>query len=216
MDRFCWDWWHVPGQYTLLRTPAEAFFPAELYDQLEDALIAYGERELGCRGISPIWLRWAVASKWAAGPWRRGSGLATVEAVGPCAMACSSAFNATASAWHAIQGSKQQRLQSSYPLKHFPLTSLPCPYSCYVSGCHQGLHADAPHGPFAFVLSLTNWEERRFSGGETLLLQPHVLDYWRRFDSGVGTELPQLTAFCMPTTSVMMSVASPCPPLCGL
>ena len=62
VDRFCWDWWHVPGQYTLLRTPAEAFFPADLYDQLEDALIAYGERELGCRGISPIWLRWAWAA----------------------------------------------------------------------------------------------------------------------------------------------------------
>lgn len=60
VDRFCWDWWYVPGQYTLLRTPAEAFFPADLYDQLEDALIAYGERELGCRGISPIWLRWGL------------------------------------------------------------------------------------------------------------------------------------------------------------
>ena len=67
-----------------------------------------------------------------------------------------------------------------------------------MSGCHQGLHADAPHGPFAFVLSLTNWEGRRFSGGETMLLQPHVLDYWRRFDSGVGTELPQLTTLIPP------------------
>ena len=63
-----------------------------------------------------------------------------------------------------------------------------------MNGCRQNLHADAPHGPFAFVLSLTKWEGRRFSGGETLLLQPQVLDYWRRFDSGVGTEMPQLVS----------------------
>lgn len=46
--------------------------------------------------------------------------------------------------------------------------------------CHalQELHADNPHGPWAFVLSLTQWEGRPFSGGETLILQPHVLDYW--------------------------------------
>lgn len=41
-DRFCWDYWHVPGQYSLMRTPANAFFPEDLYDRLEDALIAYG------------------------------------------------------------------------------------------------------------------------------------------------------------------------------
>jgi hypothetical protein len=22
-DRFCWDYWHVPGQYTQMRTPAQ-------------------------------------------------------------------------------------------------------------------------------------------------------------------------------------------------
>ena len=32
-DRFVWDHWHVPGQYNLLRTPASAFFPPELYDR---------------------------------------------------------------------------------------------------------------------------------------------------------------------------------------
>ena len=31
--------------------------------------------------------------------------------------------------------------------------------SCYVDGCYQGLHADNPHGPWAFVLSLTNYDE---------------------------------------------------------
>ena len=88
---------------------------------------------------------------------------------------------------------------TAWPTAPAPCTPprLPC-HSCYVSGCRQGLHADAPHGPFAFVLSLTPWEGRRFSGGETLLLQPHVLDYWRRFDSGVGTEMPQLVSSAAP------------------
>ena len=59
------------------------YFPPNLYDRLEDALIAYGESKLGCRAISPIWM------------------------------------------------------------------------SYYVDGCSQELHCDNPHGPFAFVLSLT-------------------------------------------------------------
>lgn len=70
--------------------------------------------------------------------------------------------------------------------------SPPPPRSYYVHGHRQGWHSDAPHGPFAFVLSLTRWEERRFSGGETMLLQPWVLDYWRHFDPAKGTETPQL------------------------
>ncbi|EFN57722.1 hypothetical protein CHLNCDRAFT_51000 [Chlorella variabilis] len=36
------------------------------------------------------------------------------------------------------------------------------------------------------------WEERRFTGGETMLLQPDTLDYWRNFDPHLGTETPQL------------------------
>lgn len=120
-DRFVWDYWHVPGQYTLLRTPADQFFPPDIYDRLEDRLIEFGERVLGCRGISPIWL------------------------------------------------------------------------SYYVDGCRQELHSDAPHGPWAFVLSLTNWEERRFTGGETVLLSDQVLDFWRNFDPSKGLETPQLT-----------------------
>ena len=55
-----WDYWHVPDQYTLLRTPADQFFPEEQYQQLEDALLDYGEEQLGCRGISPIWLSYYV------------------------------------------------------------------------------------------------------------------------------------------------------------
>ena len=58
--RFVWDYWHVPEQYTLLRTPADQFFPEEDYQRLEDALLDYGEQQLGCRGISPIWLSYYV------------------------------------------------------------------------------------------------------------------------------------------------------------
>jgi len=125
-DRFVWDLWNVPGQYLLHRTPADAFFPSELYDQLEDSLIEYGERVLGCRGISPIWL------------------------------------------------------------------------SFYTDGCRQEFHTDSPHGPWAFVLSLTNWDSRTFTGGETMLLNPLVLDFWRGFDSSQGLETKQLTTLIEP------------------
>ena len=49
-----------------------------------------------------------------------------------------------------------------------------------------------PQGPLAFVLSLTRWEERAFTGGETTIMQPHVLDYWRGFDSSTGLERPDV------------------------
>lgn len=125
-DRFCWDYWHVPYQYSLLRTPANAFFPPTLYDRLEDALCEWGERMLGCRGVSPVWL------------------------------------------------------------------------SYYIDGCHQELHTDAPHGPWAFVLSITDLEERCFKGGETVILEPTVLDYWRHFDPSQGIEMQQLVTSIEP------------------
>lgn len=127
-QRFVWDYWHVPGQYRLLRTPADAFFSPSLYDSLEDALISFGEQRLGCRGISPIWL------------------------------------------------------------------------SYYIDGCRQELHTDAPHGPWAFVYSLTRWEERKFDGGETVLLNNSVIldNYWGTFDPSQGLETPQLTTLIEP------------------
>ncbi|MEW5302461.1 MAG: hypothetical protein WDW36_005243 [Sanguina aurantia] len=119
-ERFLWDYWHIPGQYTLVRTQAKVYFPPKLYTALEDALLSYGESRLGCRSISPIWM------------------------------------------------------------------------SYYVDGCSQELHCDNPHGPFAFVLSLTEWETRQFTGGETIILQPTVLNYWEKFDSSVGLEHKEL------------------------
>ncbi|MFT3706357.1 MAG: hypothetical protein QM817_01695 [Archangium sp.] len=55
--------------------------------------------------------------------------------------------------------------------------------SCYVNGCEQRLHGDLPHGPLAFVFSLTPWKTRKFTGGETLLLRDDVLEYWDGFIS---------------------------------
>ncbi|GLI68961.1 hypothetical protein VaNZ11_013489 [Volvox africanus] len=120
-ERFLWDYWHVPDQYTLVRTQAQVYFPEELYQSLEDALLTYGESQLGCRAISPIWM------------------------------------------------------------------------SYYVDGCVQELHCDNPHGPFAFVLSLTqDWDQREFTGGETMIMQQGVLNYWRSYEPRKGLEMQQL------------------------
>lgn len=119
-DRFVWDWWHVPGQYTALRTPAWTYFPAKLYEAFHRRLVAWGRETLGCHDISPPWL------------------------------------------------------------------------SCYVDGCRQELHGDLPHGPWAFVFSLTNWRQRVFRGGETLMLREHVLDFWNDFASVQGVEEGEL------------------------
>ncbi len=119
-DRFVWDYWHVPGQYTALRTPAWTYFPEALYQRFHRRLVAWGRSTLGCHDISPPWL------------------------------------------------------------------------SIYIEGCRQELHGDLPHGPWAFVYSLTPWEERVFRGGETLLLRDEVLDFWDRFTSIRSIEEPDL------------------------
>jgi hypothetical protein len=115
-DRFVWDYWHVPGQYTALRTPAYHFFPKKLYDAFHHELVWWGRRNLGCHDVSPPWM------------------------------------------------------------------------SCYVDGCRQELHGDLPHGPWAFVFSLTPWTKREFRGGETLLLKEDILSYWQGLKSQRGLE----------------------------
>lgn len=115
-DRFVWDYWHVPGQYTALRTPAWTYFPKQIYEPFHRRLVAWGRETLGCHDISPPWL------------------------------------------------------------------------SLYVEGCRQELHGDLPHGPWAFVFSLTPWRGRVFRGGETLLLRDEVLELWHDFASVRGME----------------------------
>jgi hypothetical protein len=70
--------------------------------------------------------------------------------------------------------------------------------SYYIDGCSQDLHCDSYHGPFAFVLSLTPWEGRRFTGGETMILQPQVLNFWEAFDPTRGLELTDLVTLVPP------------------
>src|SRR5215218_414761 len=109
-ERFVWDYWHVPDQYTYVRTFADEFFPSDLFERFIDRLMAWARERLGCTEIVPPWL------------------------------------------------------------------------SYYIDGCRQELHADVPHGPWAFVFSLTNWDERTFTGGETLLLSQDTLDFWHAYN----------------------------------
>ena len=64
--------------------------------------------------------------------------------------------------------------------------------SLYVDGCRQELHGDLPHGPWAFVFSLTHWQGRVFRGGETLLVRDEVLDFWHDFRSERAVEQHEL------------------------
>lgn len=115
-ERFVWDYWHVPGQYTYVRTPAQLAFRSELLSALAKRLRSWGRDRLGCTSISDPWL------------------------------------------------------------------------SFYVAGCRQELHTDVPQGPWAYVFSLTRWDERRFTGGETVLLSPDP-SRWAAPETGEAREL---------------------------
>ncbi|RYZ93967.1 MAG: hypothetical protein EOP11_27050, partial [Proteobacteria bacterium] len=114
-DRFVWDFWHVPDQYTLLRTPAMPYFPSATFEPFLDRLADWGRDVLGCAALSPPWL------------------------------------------------------------------------SYYIEGCQQQFHSDVPHGPWAYVFSLSP-PRQVFTGGETMLLRPQVLDYWRSFSDAADRE----------------------------
>lgn len=98
-ERFVWDFWHVPGEYTHLRTPAFHYFPKKDYEAFHRFLVRWGRENLGCHDISPPWL------------------------------------------------------------------------SCYIQGCRQNPHRDRPHGPLAFVFSLS---QGGFRGGQTFLKKSKV------------------------------------------
>ncbi|HYD38179.1 MAG TPA: hypothetical protein VEA60_11230 [Allosphingosinicella sp.] len=62
------------------------------------------------------------------------------------------------------------------------------PYlSLYVDGCEQKLHNDSVNGRFGFVYSLT-WDERKTTGGETIVLKEGDLfrDNMGRASAGAG------------------------------
>lgn len=100
-ERFVWDFWNVPGEYTYLRTPAFHYFPKAQYESFHRYLVRWGRENLGCHDISPPWL------------------------------------------------------------------------SCYIEGCKQEPHRDVPHGPLAWVFSLT--KAKKFTGGETFIKNPRAL-----------------------------------------
>ena len=65
----------------------------------------------------------------------------------------------------------------AWAMETLGLSEITPPYlSLYVNGCGQGLHNDSGNGRWGFVYSLTNWDQRRFSGGETLVF--HESSYW--------------------------------------
>lgn len=54
----------------------------------------------------------------------------------------------------------------------FGMTAVTWPYlSLYVAGCSQGIHNDSRNGRLGYVFSLTDWENRRFAGGETMIFR---------------------------------------------
>ncbi len=118
-ERFSWDFWHVPKQYKLHRTPAVNFFPADIINPFMESLVHFGRQQLGCHGITPLWL------------------------------------------------------------------------SAYTDGCEQRLHADRPHGPWAFVYSLSP-KKPHYQGGETLILKDQILDYWSQSLDGRSFETSEI------------------------
>lgn len=64
--------------------------------------------------------------------------------------------------------------------------------SVYTEGDSQNWHADNPHGPWAYVFSLTPWKARGFSGGETMIMKDAVLNYWKPQNLLRGLELDDL------------------------
>lgn len=53
-----------------------------------------------------------------------------------------------------------------------------------INGCTLGLHSDFHNGTLGFVYSLTRWNTRKFSGGETLLMRDGVPSYKKHHVQG--------------------------------
>ena len=70
--------------------------------------------------------------------------------------------------------------------------------SLYGDGQMQNFHIDPTQGSMAWTLSLSVGYGTTFFGGETILLTPGVLDYWRDFDGTRGKEAPSLVRFLPP------------------
>ena len=64
--------------------------------------------------------------------------------------------------------------------------------SYYIEGCRQRLHTDVVQGTWSYVYSLTPWNGREFTGGETLLANDRILDYWGHFEHEHSSEARHL------------------------
>lgn len=53
-----------------------------------------------------------------------------------------------------------------------------------IDGCTLGLHSDFHNGTLGFVYSLTRWQNRKFLGGETLLMRDGVPSYKKHHVQG--------------------------------
>lgn len=53
-----------------------------------------------------------------------------------------------------------------------------------VNGCRLGLHSDFHNGAWGYVYSLTHWDARKFSGGETLLWRDGIPSYKKHHVQG--------------------------------
>lgn len=70
--------------------------------------------------------------------------------------------------------------------------------SFYRSGDFQSTHSDMKNGSLAYVYSLTDWANRKFTGGETLVARPDIFDkleprehrsyqsYWEEYAAHFG------------------------------
>jgi hypothetical protein len=77
---------------------------------------------------------------------------------------------------------KLERELVSYGQERLGCNGISDPWiSLYVDGSYQNFHADSPHGPWAYVFSLTNWKKREFTGGETLVAKDALLNFWPAF-----------------------------------
>lgn len=69
--------------------------------------------------------------------------------------------------------------------------------SYYVEGMEQKPHSDVPHGPWAWVYSLSP-KASKFSGGETFIFKPELLNYWSNFAQEKNREQDAYMDFIKP------------------
>jgi len=69
--------------------------------------------------------------------------------------------------------------------------------SYYIDGMEQRPHSDVPHGPWAWVFSLSP-AKKEFSGGETFIFKPQLLDYWNHFADEKNREQEAYMDFVSP------------------